>query len=79
MLQKTADALKDNGVIYTSFKYGDFEGEGNGRFFTDLTEESFEDIMLNIDDLFIEKSWITSDVRLGRGEGKWLNLILRRI
>ncbi|MCR5102052.1 MAG: class I SAM-dependent methyltransferase [Butyrivibrio sp.] len=79
VLQKMADALKDNGVIYTSFKYGDFEGERNGRFFTDLTEESFEDILLNIDDLVTEKSWITSDVRPGRGEEKWLNLILRKI
>ncbi len=79
VLQKMADALKENGVIYTSFKYGDFEGERNGRFFTDLTEESFEDILLNIDDLVTEKSWITSDVRPGRGEEKWLNLILRKI
>ena len=79
VLQRMADALKDNGVIYTSFKYGDFEGVRNGRFFTDLTEESFEDILLNIDDLVMEKSWITSDVRPGRGGEKWLNLILRKI
>lgn len=29
-------ALKENGIIYTSFKYGEFEGERNGRYFTDL-------------------------------------------
>ena len=79
VLQKMADALKDNGIIYTSFKYGDFEGLRNGRYFTDLTEESFEDILLSVDDLVTEKSWITSDVRPGRGEEKWLNLILRKI
>ena len=38
VLQKMANALKTGGVIYTSFKYGDFEGERNGRYFTYLTE-----------------------------------------
>ncbi len=79
VLQKMVDALKDNGVIYTSFKYGDFEGIRNGRYFTDLTEESFQDILLNVDNLVTERSWVTSDVRPGRGEEKWLNLILRKI
>ena len=32
---KIATALKDNGILYTSFKYGDFEGERSGRYFTD--------------------------------------------
>ena len=79
VLQKMSEALKANGVIYTSFKYGDFEGERNGRYFTDLTEKSFEDILLSIDDLKTEQTWVTSDVRPGRGEEKWLNLILRKI
>lgn len=34
-------ALKNNGIIYTSFKYGTFEGERNGRYFTDMNEEKF--------------------------------------
>ncbi len=35
-------ALLPAGIFYTSFKYGNFEGERNGRYFTDLTESSFE-------------------------------------
>ena len=31
--------LKDNGVMYVSFKYGDFEGIIDDRYFTYLTEE----------------------------------------
>ena len=38
VFKKMIEALKENGVIYTSFKYGTFEGERNGRFFTDFTE-----------------------------------------
>lgn len=41
VFQKMCNALKDNGVIYTSFKYGNFEGERNGRYFTDFREDTF--------------------------------------
>ena len=79
VIRKMCDALKDNGVIYTSFKYGDFEGERNGRYFTDFTENAFYEFIKVIKELTIEEEWITSDVRPGRGEEKWLNLILRKI
>ena len=70
-------ALHNDGIIYTSFKYGDFSGMRNGRYFTDFTEESFKIFIAEIDDLAIEKLWITDDVRLGRQDEKWLNIILR--
>ena len=79
VIRKMCDALKDNGAIYTSFKYGDFEGERNGRYFTDFTEDTFDKFIKVIQELTIEEEWITSDVRPGRGEEKWLNLILRKI
>ena len=79
VLQKMSDALKENGVIYTSFKYGDFEGERNGRYFTDLTEDSFTDLLRNVLNLSIEKFWITGDVRDGRGDERWLNVLMRKI
>lgn len=78
VLRKMAAALKENGVIYTSFKYGDFGGERNGRFFTDFTSETFDEFIKDIDELQIEECWCTGDVRPGRGEEKWLNLILRK-
>ena len=78
VIQKMCEALKDNGIIYTSFKYGDFEGERNGRYFTDFTEKTFREYIEKVPELTIEEAWITSDVRPGRGEEKWLNLILRK-
>ena len=78
VIEKMNLALKQNGIIYTSFKYGDFEGERNGRYFTDMTEISFKKLIENIRDLRIEEYWITSDVRPGLNEEKWLNLILRK-
>lgn len=79
VLKKMIAALKENGIIYTSFKYGTFEGERNGRFFTDFTEETFREFVADVDGIRIEEMWITGDVRPGRGDERWLNLILRKI
>lgn len=75
---RMAVALKDNGIIYTSFKYGTFSGERNGRNFTDMTEDAFAEFISNIPELIIEEQWLSSDVRPGRGEEQWLNIILRK-
>ena len=68
ILQKMCNAVKVDGVIYISFKYGNFEGEQNGRFFSDFTEKSFCEFVKNIQELCIQKMWITGDVRDGRGD-----------
>ncbi len=78
VLKKMVTALKEGGVIYTSFKYGTFEGERNGRYFSDFTEESFREYIADYPEIDIVDSWITGDVRPGRGEEKWLNLILKK-
>ena len=78
VMSRMAVALKEKGIIYTSFKYGSFSGQRNGRFFTDMTEDSFAEFMQKTEGLETEKQWVTSDVRPGRGEEKWLNLILRK-
>lgn len=79
VISKMIKALKSHGVIYASFKYGDFEGMRNERYFTDFTLESFRNYIKDIRNLDIEDSWISRDVRPDRDEEKWLNLILRRI
>ena len=35
MFKKCSNALKTGGIFYCSFKYGDFEGIRNGRYFVD--------------------------------------------
>lgn len=78
VMKKMAAALKTNGIIYTSFKYGTFEGVRNGRYFLDMTEERVAKLLQNVTELTIEENWITSDVRPGRDDEKWLNLFLRK-
>lgn len=78
VMNKMSDSLKPGGIIYTSFKYGSFEGERNGRYFLDFKEDSFENFIIDINELEIQKIWISNDVRVGRGEEKWLNVILQK-
>lgn len=78
VMEKMSRALKTGGVIYTSFKYGEYEGLRHGRYFTDFTEYSFAEFLKDNRTLKMEEYWITSDVRPNRGEEKWLNLILRK-
>ncbi len=78
VMQKMMAALKKNGIIYTSFKYGTFSGERNGRFFTDMTETTFADLLQGVTGLEVEEQWVSSDARPERSGEKWLNLILRK-
>lgn len=78
VMKKMVSATKKGGVVYSSFKYGDFEGVRNGRFFTYLTEESFGELLRKVPELVIEKLWISADVRAERGEERWLNIMLRK-
>lgn len=78
VLPKMQKALKPGGYIYTSFKYGEFEGSRNGRYFTDFTEKTFEEFLAKIPGLKLTEEWISSDARPGREDEKWLNLIITK-
>lgn len=78
VLSDLSDAIKDDGVIYASFKYGTFEGMRNGRYFNDMNEDKFYKTLKHVDSLKIINQWISSDARPGRGEEKWLNVFLKK-
>ena len=78
VLKNMYAALKSKGWIYTYFKYGEFECERIGRYFSDFTTDTFKDFIHDMHGLKIEEQWITGDVRPGRGEEKWLNLLLQK-
>jgi hypothetical protein len=76
VLENISRALKKGGTFFASFKYGTFEGERNGRYFTDLTEESFRKLIESLGELEIIETWATGDVRVGRENEKWLNVVV---
>ena len=78
IFSKMIRALKDRGYIYTSFKYGDFEGYRNERYFTDFTEAAFRQFIGKIPGIKMKECWLSDDVRPDRNEEKWLNIILQK-
>jgi SAM-dependent methyltransferase len=79
VMLKMIVALKQDGIIYTSFKYGKFEGMRNGRYFTDMDNAKFDDFISQYPNITVEELWVTGDVRPGRSNEQWLNVILRKL
>lgn len=79
VLIRLLNSLKQEGFIYTSFKYGTFEGVRNGRYFTYFTENTFSEFEKGILGIEVIDEWISDDVRKGRENEKWLNLILKKV
>lgn len=75
--KKCSNALKENGIMYASFKYGIFEGERHGRYFLDLNEESIKKHLKGTN-LSIIDMLVTEDVRKDK-ETKWLNIIFKKV
>lgn len=78
VMLKMIVALKQDGIIYTSFKYGNFEGMRNGRYFTDMDNAKFDDFISQYPNITVEELWVTGDVRPERSNEQWLNVILRK-
>lgn len=78
IMARIRNALKKEGTAYVSFKYGTFEGYRNGRYFTDLNEEKFAELLSRCGGLTAAEEWISSDARPGREKEKWLNAILKK-
>lgn len=68
------DALKEKGVMYASFKEGDFKGDIGGRYFTYLTDKKIAEILQHTGFIINEMSY-TIDAREDR-QDKWINLYL---
>ena len=77
VFMRLSRALKPEGILYASFKYGDFEGDRNGRYFTDYTEERLATLLQGFPEFTQLDQFITIDQRPDREE-RWLNVILRK-
>lgn len=72
-----SDMLKSEGVFYCSFKYGEGEVARNGRVFTNLNEYGLAMLIKDLP-LRIKQQWRTADLREGREDEQWLNVILQK-
>ena len=75
-LARANRALTTSGVIYASFKNGDFEGYRDGRWYTDLRRD---DLSWLLDDHWtLQDVWESADVRVERSDERWLNFLARK-
>jgi len=74
VVQKLSTFMNPGACFYMSYKYGDFTGYRNGRYYTDFTEDSSKKLFANISQLRFHSLIITNDVRPGRESEKWLNV-----
>ncbi len=77
VIGKLLSALKPNGMLYMSFKYGNGDRQKDGRQFTDLGEVQAKALLGQFDRVQQIQQWITIDQRPERQE-KWLNLIWKK-
>lgn len=71
-------ALKDDGILYASFKYGEKEYTKEGRHFTQLNEEKVLALFEKIDSLQLHKVWLSDDARQEREGEMWLNFLAKK-
>jgi len=72
-------AMKAGGVLYISFKEGEFSGMRGGRYFADMTQESMRTLVLSATELREISTWRTVDVREDHAGENWVNGLFRKI
>lgn len=69
--------LRDQGVMYVSFIYGEYEGEKDGVSYLELNEEKAEALFSHTH-FDIDKMWTTVQEDCFGKEVKWLNIIAKK-
>lgn len=71
-------ALKSDGILYASFKYGTAEERRLGRFFSDYQLDELEQIFLRGGLYELIEKFETEDVRPDYKDKPWINIIVRK-
>ncbi len=79
IFRKVIKCLKPGGVLYMSFKHGEFSGFRNGRYFNDFKSKEMKDIISRFPELNLLEIWKSTDVRNENGDEVWLNVLVKKI
>lgn len=77
IMGKVYAALKPEGILYVSFQYGEEERIQDGRFFSDYTQESLEEMLERHGQFEILDIWVSEDA-MGREDRQWINALARK-
>ena len=78
-LDKLVQALKMDGILYLSVHKGDRDGIYNGRYFRDYTKKELYGMIEETSGLELIDIWTTQDVRPGKKDRMWLNVLARKV
>lgn len=78
VLVKLKAALKDNGILYMSFKYGKEEKVINGKHYTYMDKAKLETMIHDIKGIAIDDIWYSQDLMPGRESETWTNIIVKK-
>ena len=79
VLNKIVRSLKENGILFASFKYGDGEVIRDQRLFNSYNENDLQKMLNDVENLKVIEVWTTQDVRPGRESEKWINCLCIRL
>ena len=77
ILAKVIKSLKINGILFLSFHYGEYEGERDGRYFTDYRMKTLKELIgryENLEIIDIDKC----DDSHGDNDAEWIYALIRR-
>lgn len=78
ILVKVINSLKINGILYMSFRYGDFEGERNGRYYKDYRTKTLKELIGRHENLQLVQLQKSTDARPD-SDVMWIYVIARKI
>lgn len=78
IFSKVINSLKINGVLYMSFRYGDFEGNRDGRFYKDYRTKTLKELIVKHDNLELIEMQKCGDNRQD-SDIVWIYALVRKI
>lgn len=78
-LDKLVRALEKEGILYFSVHKGERDGIYGGRYFRDYSKKEIYGLIDKISGLELINIWTTQDVRSGKSDRMWLNVLARKV
>ncbi len=78
ILERVIDAMCQGGILFLSFREGDFEGFQGEQYFCDYTEEKLERILKETGRLEVKKLW-TGAGQSRNTDDSWVNVLAKKI
>lgn len=79
VLNKVIEGMTPGGILFLSFKHGDFSGVINQRYFKYYNTRSLKELMERHQELDVIEIIKTTDVREERSNEKWISVLARKI